>query len=73
MSRTAIDDAVARRASEGDERALSEIFREFHQPLFRSCLAILGDRQDAEDALQETMVKVLRALPGEQREIALKP
>jgi RNA polymerase sigma factor (sigma-70 family) len=66
-------DALAREASGGDERALSKIFREFHQPLYRYCLAILGNRQDAEDALQETMIKVLRALPGEKREIALKP
>jgi RNA polymerase sigma factor (sigma-70 family) len=56
-----------------DKRALSEIFDAYHQQLYRYCLAILGDRQDAEDALQETMVKVVRALPGEQREIALKP
>jgi RNA polymerase sigma factor (sigma-70 family) len=66
-------DALAREASGGDQRALSKIFREFHQPLYRYCLTILGNRQDAEDALQETMVKVLRALPGEEREIALKP
>ena len=73
MSPAAIDGTLAREASGGDERALGKIFREFHQPLFRYCLAILGNRQDAEDALQETMVKVLRALPGEKRAIALKP
>ncbi|HEX4463829.1 MAG TPA: sigma-70 family RNA polymerase sigma factor [Solirubrobacterales bacterium] len=72
MSPTATD-TLAREASGGDERALSEIFREFHQPLYRYCLAILGNRQDAEDALQETMIKVLLALPGEKRTIALKP
>ena len=66
-------DTLAREASRGDQRALSKIFREFHQPLYRYCLGILGNREDAEDALQETMVKVLRALPGEQRTIALKP
>jgi len=73
VSPAAIDDTLAREASGGDERALGKIFREFHQPLYRYCLAILGNRQDAEDALQETMVKVLRALPGEKRAIALKP
>src|ERR1700712_3051812 len=73
MSPTAIDDTLAREASGGSECALSEIFRDFHQPLYRYCLAILGDREDAEDALQETMIKVLRVLPGEQRAIALKP
>ena len=56
-----------------DERALAKIFSDYHQPLYRYCLAIVGDRQDAEDALQETMIKVLRSLPGEKREIALRP
>jgi RNA polymerase sigma factor (sigma-70 family) len=73
VSPTAIDDTLAREASDGDGRALGKIFHAFHQPLYRYCLAILGNRQDAEDALQETMVKVLRALPGEKRTIALKP
>ncbi|MET0557208.1 MAG: sigma-70 family RNA polymerase sigma factor [Solirubrobacterales bacterium] len=73
MSPPGIDDALVREASGGDERALGKIFRKFHQPLYRYCLAILGNRQDAEDALQETMLKVLRSLPGEERTIALKP
>src|SRR6185312_6764615 len=59
------------RAAEGD--LLKEIFSSHHQQLYRYCLAILGDPQDAEDALQNTMLKVVRALPGEKREIALKP
>jgi len=36
-------------------------------------LGLLGEPQDAQDALQNTMVKVLHALPGEKREIALRP
>ena len=32
--------------------------------LLRLCLLYLGDRQLAEDAFQETMVKAWRALPG---------
>src|SRR5262249_14733293 len=39
----------------------------------RFCLAITSNPQDAQDALQNTMVKVLRALPGEERRIKLKP
>jgi RNA polymerase sigma factor (sigma-70 family) len=73
VSPTAVDETLSRAASGGDERALAKIFRTYHQPLYRYCLSILGSPQDAEDALQETMVKALRALPGEKREIALKP
>jgi RNA polymerase sigma factor (sigma-70 family) len=72
MSGTAKDD-LASEASRGDERALEKIYRQYHQPLYRFCLAIVGNPQDAQDALQNTMVKMLRALPGEKRSIALKP
>jgi RNA polymerase sigma factor (sigma-70 family) len=67
------DDRLARRAAGGDERALTAIFDRYHQGLYRYCLAIVGDPQDAQDALQNAMVKVLRALPGEERKLALKP
>ncbi len=73
MRGTAAENALAREASRGDERALGKIYRDYHQPLYRFCLAIVGDPQDAQDALQNTMVKMLRALPGEKRSIALKP
>jgi RNA polymerase sigma factor (sigma-70 family) len=67
------DERLAQRAVGGDERAFAAIFRRYHQRLYRFCLAIVGDPQDAQDALQNTMVKVLRALPGEERRIELKP
>ncbi len=73
MSTPGLEDKLASEARDGDQRALAKIFSDYHQPLYRYCLAIVGDRQDAEDALQETMIKVLRSLPGEQREIALRP
>ncbi len=67
------DDRLARRAAKGDRRAFAAIYKRYHQPLYRFCLAIVGDPQDAQDALQNTMVKVLRGLPGEERRIQLKP
>lgn len=67
------DDRLARRAAAGDERAFAAIFDRHHQRLYRYCLGIVGDPQDAQDALQNAMVKVLRALPGEERRIELKP
>lgn len=67
------DQRLAQRAVRGDERAFAAIFDRYHQSLYRFCLAIIGDPQDAQDALQNTMVKVLRALPGEERRIELKP
>ena len=67
------DARLARRAATGDERAFATIYQRYHQDLYRFCLAILGNPEDAQDALQNTMVKALRALPGERREIQLKP
>jgi RNA polymerase sigma factor (sigma-70 family) len=67
------DDRLTRRAAGGDERAFAAIFDRYHQGLYRYCLAIVGDPQDAQDALQNAMVKVLRALPGEERKLELKP
>jgi RNA polymerase sigma factor (sigma-70 family) len=73
MARVFSDDRLTRRAAGGDERAFAAIFDRYHQRLYRYCLAIVGDPQDAQDALQNTMVKVLRALPGEERKLELKP
>jgi RNA polymerase sigma factor (sigma-70 family) len=64
---------LAERASAGDKRAFAAIFERYHQGLHRYCVAILGNSDDAQDALQSTMVKVLASLPGERRRIELKP
>lgn len=67
------DERLARRAADGDRAALEEIFRRYQQDLYRYCLATVGNPDDAQEAVQNTMLKVVRALPGEQREIKLKP
>jgi len=64
---------LARQASDGDQRAFEAIYKRYHQDIYRFCLSLLGRPEDAQDALQNTMVKALRALPGERREIKLKP
>jgi len=73
LSRLFSDERLTRRAVGGDEQAFAAIFSRYHQSLYRFCLAIVGNPEDASDALQNTMIKVLRALPGEERKIELKP
>ena len=52
------------RARAGDADAVRQLLTP-HEPLvFRLCLAVLGNRADAEDAAQETFVAAVRALPG---------
>ena len=70
---SASDERLARRAASGDADAFEEIFRRYQQDLYRFCVGVLREPQDAEDAVQNTMVKALRALPGETREMQLKP
>ena len=73
FSRLVSDERLTRRAVGGDERAFAAIFSRYHQSLYRFCLAIVGNPDDASEALQNTMIKILRALPGEERRIDLKP
>ncbi|HVX31989.1 MAG TPA: sigma-70 family RNA polymerase sigma factor [Solirubrobacterales bacterium] len=77
MSETAFalasDKRLARRAAAGDPEAFAAIFRRYHRDLHRFCVGILREPQDAEDAVQNTMIRAMRALPGERREMELKP
>ena len=36
----------------GDRHATEALFRRYHGPLFRTALRVLGNTEDAEDALQ---------------------
>jgi RNA polymerase sigma factor (sigma-70 family) len=67
------DDRLSRLAAAGDSRAFEVIYERHHQALYRYCYSILGNREDAADALQSTMASAVRALVGEEREIAIKP
>jgi RNA polymerase sigma factor (sigma-70 family) len=64
---------LKRLLARGDARAFDQIFREHHQEIFRYCRALVGNRGDAEDALQATMAAALRALPGDDRAIEIRP
>ncbi|MBA2764830.1 MAG: sigma-70 family RNA polymerase sigma factor, partial [Thermoleophilaceae bacterium] len=67
------DETLARLAATGDRPAFGQIFERYHQPLYRYCLSILRDPEDAADVLQTVMARALKALDGEQRAIDLKP
>jgi RNA polymerase sigma-70 factor (ECF subfamily) len=57
QAREALRDAMARLA-DGDQTALEEIYRATRVKLFGICLRILGDRKEAEDALQDVYVNL---------------
>jgi RNA polymerase sigma factor (sigma-70 family) len=67
------DDRLSKIAATGDRHAFAVIYERYHQALYRYCRSILRDPDDASDALQSAMCQVMRALPGEARDLALKP
>lgn len=52
--------AAMERLAGGERAALEEIYRATHMKLFGICLRILGDRKEAEDALQDVFVALWR-------------
>jgi RNA polymerase sigma factor (sigma-70 family) len=55
-------DRLARRAAEGDRDALTELVREIQHPMYRLALRFLGDPDDAQDACQEILIRVVTRL-----------
>jgi RNA polymerase sigma-70 factor (ECF subfamily) len=49
-------------ALEGDPQARAWLLQQHSTPVYRFCLRMLANQEDAQDAAQETMVKVLRNL-----------
>jgi RNA polymerase sigma factor (sigma-70 family) len=68
MSRSSHDDLgaeldrLARRAAEGDRGALSELVREIQHPMYRLALRFLGNPDDAQDACQEILIRIVTRL-----------
>jgi RNA polymerase sigma-70 factor, ECF subfamily len=56
----------------GDRRALEQLVALHKQTLFALCHSILGHAEDAEDAVQETFLRALRALPHFRGEAAFR-
>src|SRR3954452_12670100 len=67
------DERLVRLAAGGDRSAFAAIFARYQQPLFGYCASILRNRDDAADAVQSTMLRAMRALEGEERQIAVLP
>jgi RNA polymerase sigma-70 factor (ECF subfamily) len=53
---------LAQRFRQNDETAFTKLVGRHHSLVFRLCLKILGHRQDAEDATQETFSRLARYL-----------
>lgn len=54
-------------AAAGDHRAFAAIVEQYRQMVWRVALRMLGDPDEAEDAVQETFIRAWKALPGFDR------
>ena len=54
-----VPDVLLARARAGERAAFEQLYRWFERPVFTLALRIAGDREEAQDVLQETMLKVL--------------
>ncbi len=65
--------ATIREAQKGDEGAFERLVKELQEPVYRLALSMLRHREDAEDAAQETLIKLWRTLPDYRFECPLLP
>ncbi len=64
---------LVNRCLDGNAVALGEFVDRFRGQVFGLCYRMLGQREDAEDATQETMVRVLRNLRCWDQDRAFEP
>ena len=67
------DEALARRAGEGDDDAFAVLYGRYAPRLEAYCRSIVRHEEDARDAVQTTMTKALVALRRRDREIVVRP
>lgn len=53
---------IVNRARNGDQEAFSILVERYASRLFAVCYHLLGNRQDAEDCVQDTFIKVFRSI-----------
>src|SRR6201981_3832083 len=56
------EERLIRAGQKGDSQAVEALFRRYHRPLFQTALRVLGNAEDAEDALQDGLISAYRNL-----------
>jgi DNA-directed RNA polymerase specialized sigma24 family protein len=63
---------LARMAARGERHAFEALFTRYHRELYHYCRAIVGEPEEAHDALQNTMAVALGHLPKVERRTSLR-
>jgi RNA polymerase sigma-70 factor, ECF subfamily len=56
------EEKLIRAGQRGDQQAMEALFRRYQRPLFQTALRVLGNTEDAEDALQDGLLSAYRNL-----------
>lgn len=62
------EDKLIARAARGDAAAFNELLGAYEKKMYAVCLRMSGNHEDAQDCLQETMLRVYRAISGFKRQ-----
>jgi RNA polymerase sigma factor (sigma-70 family) len=64
---------VRSQAARSSAAAFTAVYERHHRALYRYCRSLLGDDEEARDALQSTMAKAFAALRFEERDFEVRP
>jgi RNA polymerase sigma-70 factor, ECF subfamily len=58
------EESLVRRAQQNDEQALSRLYEEYFERVYRYVVVRVGNRLDAEDITSQVFIKVVQSLPS---------
>jgi RNA polymerase sigma factor (sigma-70 family) len=73
LLKLASDERLVSRVRAGSEQAFTVLYERHHRGILSFCRHMLGSREEAEDAVQQTFTNAYKAMVGSDSEINLKP
>ncbi len=67
------DERLVKRAANGDEHAFAQLYDRYAPRLLSFCRYLLGSREEAQDAVQQTFIRAHRAIAGGKPPEELRP